>query len=360
MIELSGAAQAAALCLADRLRVRALGARRPSARRLAAHRVGVGRLCRQSSPAAGTLLALFETTHRQDAGVPRARFHRRGADARLARHAAAVHVAGASEWIGSRLRHRASARRRPGADQLHAALPGPAATPCSTSSPCRPSCCRCRSPGRPMSRTRRISMSPPRSPWSSRRSIIPVALHRIIARLGIHRDVETVVGIGPTMLAGIALVALSMVVMLRVTPRRRSAGPRGSRLRPVGGAARPADDGHPAQRGQPGGRLHVAGERPDPRRDRRQGHAAGGRDQRRLLRADRLHRDRRLPVPHPRALRHRRRRRRSTDSGASADERASDRRPAILFAAAGRRRRCSRRCRAIALSARAQHRLRVR
>jgi hydrogenase-4 component E len=47
--------------------------------------------------------------------------------------------------------------------------------------------------------------------------VIPVALHRIVARLGIHREVETVVGIGLTMLAGIALVALSMVVMLRVT-----------------------------------------------------------------------------------------------------------------------------------------------
>jgi len=47
--------------------------------------------------------------------------------------------------------------------------------------------------------------------------IIPVALHRIIARLGIHREIETVVGIGPTMLAGMGLVALSIVVMLRVT-----------------------------------------------------------------------------------------------------------------------------------------------
>jgi hydrogenase-4 component E len=47
--------------------------------------------------------------------------------------------------------------------------------------------------------------------------IIPVALHRIIARLGIHRAIETVVSIGPTMLAGMGLVALSMVVMLRVT-----------------------------------------------------------------------------------------------------------------------------------------------
>lgn len=46
--------------------------------------------------------------------------------------------------------------------------------------------------------------------------IIPVALHRIIVRLGIAREVENVVGIGPTMLAGLALVALSVVLMLRV------------------------------------------------------------------------------------------------------------------------------------------------
>jgi hydrogenase-4 component E len=47
--------------------------------------------------------------------------------------------------------------------------------------------------------------------------IIPVALRRIVERLGIHREIETVVSIGLTMLAGMALVALSMVVILRVT-----------------------------------------------------------------------------------------------------------------------------------------------
>jgi hydrogenase-4 component E len=47
--------------------------------------------------------------------------------------------------------------------------------------------------------------------------VIPVALSRMVTRLGIHREIETVVGVGPTMLAGIALVALSMVVMLPVT-----------------------------------------------------------------------------------------------------------------------------------------------
>lgn len=47
--------------------------------------------------------------------------------------------------------------------------------------------------------------------------IIPTALHRIIRRLGIHREIETVVGIGPTMIVGIGLVALSLAVMLQVT-----------------------------------------------------------------------------------------------------------------------------------------------
>lgn len=47
--------------------------------------------------------------------------------------------------------------------------------------------------------------------------VIPVALRRIVVRLGIHREIEVVVGVGPTMLLGMGLVALSMVVMLRVT-----------------------------------------------------------------------------------------------------------------------------------------------
>ena len=47
--------------------------------------------------------------------------------------------------------------------------------------------------------------------------VIPVTLHRMIVQLGIHREIEKVVGVGFTMLAGMGLVALSMVVMLRVT-----------------------------------------------------------------------------------------------------------------------------------------------
>ncbi|RMD91802.1 MAG: hydrogenase-4 component E [Alphaproteobacteria bacterium] len=47
--------------------------------------------------------------------------------------------------------------------------------------------------------------------------IVPWALHRIVQRLGIHREVETVVGVLPTMLAGMGLVALSILLMLRLT-----------------------------------------------------------------------------------------------------------------------------------------------
>ena len=47
--------------------------------------------------------------------------------------------------------------------------------------------------------------------------LIPWALRKIVFRLGIHREIEAVGGIGLTMLAGIALVALSLEVMLPVT-----------------------------------------------------------------------------------------------------------------------------------------------
>jgi hydrogenase-4 component E len=47
--------------------------------------------------------------------------------------------------------------------------------------------------------------------------IIPWALRGMVYRLGLHREVETVVGVGMTMLAGMALVALSLEVMLPAT-----------------------------------------------------------------------------------------------------------------------------------------------
>jgi hydrogenase-4 component E len=52
--------------------------------------------------------------------------------------------------------------------------------------------------------------------------IVPWALHRIVQRLGIHREVETVVSVGPTMLAGIGLVGLSIVLMLQLTAAAES------------------------------------------------------------------------------------------------------------------------------------------
>jgi len=46
--------------------------------------------------------------------------------------------------------------------------------------------------------------------------VIPVALHRMIVRLGVHRDIETVVGVSQTMVAGMMLVALSIALMFKV------------------------------------------------------------------------------------------------------------------------------------------------
>ncbi|HYI87714.1 MAG TPA: formate hydrogenlyase [Burkholderiales bacterium] len=48
-------------------------------------------------------------------------------------------------------------------------------------------------------------------------AVIPLALRRIVVRLGIHRTIEPVVSIGLTMLAGIGLIALSIMVMLPIT-----------------------------------------------------------------------------------------------------------------------------------------------
>lgn len=54
--------------------------------------------------------------------------------------------------------------------------------------------------------------------------VIPGALHRIVERLGIHRSIELVTGVGFTMLIGIGLVALSIAVMLPVTTAASSIG----------------------------------------------------------------------------------------------------------------------------------------
>src|SRR5262249_50397451 len=44
--------------------------------------------------------------------------------------------------------------------------------------------------------------------------IIPAALHRIVRKLNIHREIEQVVGAGPLMLLGLAIVALSIMLVL--------------------------------------------------------------------------------------------------------------------------------------------------
>jgi hydrogenase-4 component E len=47
--------------------------------------------------------------------------------------------------------------------------------------------------------------------------LLPVALHRMVRRLAIHRAVETALGIFPSMLLGVALVALAILVVLPTT-----------------------------------------------------------------------------------------------------------------------------------------------
>jgi len=136
--------------------------------------------------------------------------------------------------------------------------------------------------------------------------VIPTVLHRIVQRLGIHREIETVGGVGLTMLAGMALVALSMVIMLRVTPEGRPAGARGSRLRTRGRPAWAFDDGDAPQAvSQVVGFMSLEN-----------GLVLAGTGAKGMPLVveisiafsilNRLHRDRHFPVPHPRALRHRR------------------------------------------------------
>lgn len=44
--------------------------------------------------------------------------------------------------------------------------------------------------------------------------IIPAAMHRIVRRLEIHREIEQVIGGGPTMLLGLGLVALAILLVM--------------------------------------------------------------------------------------------------------------------------------------------------
>src|SRR5207237_10133066 len=43
--------------------------------------------------------------------------------------------------------------------------------------------------------------------------VIPMTLHRVIALLGIHREIEKLIGVGPTTLPGLGRVALPSPVL---------------------------------------------------------------------------------------------------------------------------------------------------
>ena len=214
LIDLSVRTQAPALCLGDRLPVHALGHRR-TRRRSAGARGRRRLLCRQARGRRRPAGAV-RNRHRQDARVPRAGLPRRRADARPARHPAAVRLAEplAMRGISFDIAHMLAGSlvlvsfMQLYQDRLYALLNIFAL------------------------HALMLAMS---VAWQAfvqdaphlyltavialvfKAIVIPVALHRIIVKLGIHREIETVVGVGPAMLLGMGLVALSMVVMLRVT-----------------------------------------------------------------------------------------------------------------------------------------------
>ncbi len=47
--------------------------------------------------------------------------------------------------------------------------------------------------------------------------VIPWALHRIVRKLGIHRDIETVVGVGMTLIAAVLLTILAILIVVPMT-----------------------------------------------------------------------------------------------------------------------------------------------
>lgn len=52
--------------------------------------------------------------------------------------------------------------------------------------------------------------------------LIPLALRTLLRRLDLHRTVETALGIGPSLVAGVALVALAILVVLPITAGSRA------------------------------------------------------------------------------------------------------------------------------------------
>ena len=64
---------------------------------------------------------------------------------------------------------------------------------------------------------RRIYISRALITLAAKGIVIPIALHRIVRRLDIHRSIETALGIFPSMILGVGLVALSILVVLPTT-----------------------------------------------------------------------------------------------------------------------------------------------
>ena len=52
--------------------------------------------------------------------------------------------------------------------------------------------------------------------------VIPIALHKMIVRLGVHRDIEQVVGVGKTLMLGLSLTSLSLLLVLKITAAAES------------------------------------------------------------------------------------------------------------------------------------------
>lgn len=128
--------------------------------------------------------------------------------------------------------------------------------------------------------------------------IVPIALHRIVRRLKIHREIEQVIGGGPTMLTGLALVALSILL---VEPVKEGVNvlTREDLAFALAVILLGFDDDHTAQCGHADCRIHVAGEWARAGGDGRQGHAAGGGILGRVFDPHRLHRVRRFHFSYP-------------------------------------------------------------
>ena len=122
-----------------------------------------------SSPSAASCSRLFETSIAKMRVFRVPEFLGVALMLGLLGDAAALRVARASDEP-DRLRHRSSARRPAGADQLPRALPGSALRAAQCLRGACAWCSRPRSPGRRSSRMRRISTSPRRSLSCSRRS----------------------------------------------------------------------------------------------------------------------------------------------------------------------------------------------